>query len=204
MGCKDLIIAADHKPHMKILGDKELDTITKPKTHPTQAANTKPNTSEVITALNAIHSTPNHLDDMEAAVIAVVRSTMDSIGALTWERVKGSTAVNPCLQSLIPFIENGIPSTRDELTEELRPYWQYRDRLSTVDSVIMMNKRVLIPSALRGEILRALHVADQGTNKMQNRAQGSVFWPGLTKDIENTRNSCQECGGCHPHNHACR
>ncbi|XP_068238500.1 uncharacterized protein [Palaemon carinicauda] len=169
-----------------------------PKAHPTQAANTKPNTSEVITALNVIRSTPNHLDDTEAAVIAVVRSIAESIGAVTWGRVKGSTAVDPCLQSLIPFIENGFPSTRYELTEELQPYWPYQDRLSTVDSVFMRDKRVLIPSALQGEILRAQHGAHQGTNKMQNRAQGSVFWPGLTKDIKNTRNSCQACWGMSP------
>ncbi|KAK3875648.1 hypothetical protein Pcinc_019502 [Petrolisthes cinctipes] len=50
-----------------------------------------------------------------------------------------------------------------------------------------MDHRIVIPRALRNEVLRALHAAHQGTSLMQGRALGAVFWPSITKEIESTR-----------------
>ena len=75
----------------------------------------------------------------------------------------------------------------------LQPFWQFRDRLSTVDDVVMMDTRVVVPPTLQPEVLRALHAAHQGTSKMVSRAQGAVFWPGISKDIEANRTKCLDC-----------
>ena len=56
-----------------------------------------------------------------------------------------------------------------------------------------MDERMVIPHALRAEALKSLHSAHQGTSLMTSRAQSSVFWPGLTADIERTREACGEC-----------
>ena len=68
------------------------------------------------------------------------------------------------------MVAAGFPTSRDEIPESLQPFWQYRDRLSTIDGVVMMDDRVVVPAPLRSELLRALHAAHQGTSKMRHRA----------------------------------
>ena len=76
---------------------------------------------------------------------------------------------------------------------EVQEYWQYRDRLSAVDEVLMMDSHILVPPELRQDALAALHAAHQGVSSMQNRAQASVFWPGSSGDLDTV---CRECAIC--------
>ena len=57
----------------------------------------------------------------------------------------------------------------------------------------MMDDRVVVPAPLRSEVLRALHAAHQGTSKMRHRATATLFWPGMSTDIEATRSRCHQC-----------
>ena len=45
----------------------------------------------------------------------------------------------------------------------------------------------------RGTVLTALHAAHQGVSAMERRAKVTIFWPGMTQDINNIRNSCVHC-----------
>ena len=69
----------------------------------------------------------------------------------------------------------------------------YRNKLYIVDDVIMHDNRVLIPPSLRAAIMETLHAAHQGETGMSLLAQSTVFWPGITKDIEKTRKTCKPC-----------
>ena len=80
-----------------------------------------------------------------------------------------------------------------DLPEELREYFQFRDDLSTFDGVFTYKDRVLIPPSLRQEVLVTLHAAHQGTSQMISRAEASVFWPGITIAIQKTHLSCPYC-----------
>ena len=61
--------------------------------------------------------------------------------------------------------------------------------LSTKNS----NDRVVIPPQLRYQVLCALHAAHQGVSAMERRARATVFWLGMTQDIDNIRDSCAYC-----------
>ena len=50
--------------------------------------------------------------------------------------------------------------------------------------------RLIIPTALRREILEAIHAAHQGVS---SRVDQSVFWPCITVDIINSRHLCGTC-----------
>ena len=86
-----------------------------------------------------------------------------------------------------------MPQHRHEVPESLRQYFQYREDLSTTDGVILYKDRVVIPQSLRKEVLDALHSAQQRVTSMIVRAETSVFWPGITPDINTLRASCQQC-----------
>ncbi len=51
----------------------------------------------------------------------------------------------------------------------------------------------MIPIKLRSSVLSVLHSAHQGTTGMQLRAERSVFWPGLTDDLNKARAKCTAC-----------
>ena len=51
----------------------------------------------------------------------------------------------------------------------------------------------MIPPQLRYQVLRTLHAAHQGVSAMERRARATVFWPGMTQDIHNIRDSCAHC-----------
>ena len=72
-------------------------------------------------------------------------------------------------------------------------FWQYRDRLYVIDGVVIYDDRVVIPTVLRCLVLDTLHAAHQGTSSMGARARETVFWPGMTEDIHNSRQICSPC-----------
>ena len=50
-----------------------------------------------------------------------------------------------------------------------------------------------MPPSLQAAVCEHIHGAHQGVSQVMNRAAMSVFWPGLTKDIQDTRQRCQTC-----------
>ena len=75
----------------------------------------------------------------------------------------------------------------------IRQYLPYRDGFYISDGVILYNDRVVIPPQLRHQVLCTLHAAHQGVSAMERRARATVFWPGMTQDIHNIRDSCAHC-----------
>ena len=218
MGCHDLIIASDHKPLTKILGDRELADIQNPRlfrikqrtmmwkyrlvhvpgrTIPASDATSRYPTRSAAQAetntLAAIRIPASEDDSLETAVVAAARASTPRLGAVTWERVRDFTHRDGDLRKLAEMVAAGFPASRDKVPESLHPFWQFRDRLSTIDGVVMMDDRIVVPAPLRSEVLQALHAAHQGTSKMGHRAITAIFWPGISIDIETTRNRCPEC-----------
>ena len=225
LGCSNLIIATDHKPLLKILGDKCLDNLHNPRlfrlkqrtmmwsfkiqfvagksNHAADATSRNPTPDPMCVApaadsLAVIRLEPTCEDGMEADIIAGAQARADSTGAMSWSDLREATQADKVLQLIIPLIHNGFPAERNLLPETIQPYWQNRDRLSTIDGVIMMDSRMVIPIGLRANVLDTLHAAHQGVSGMQSRAQDCVFWLGITRDIEQTRNHCAICATVAP------
>ena len=94
------------------------------------------------------------------------------------------------MQMLSEQISCGFPPDKKLLRLELREFFQHREVLSQVDGVPLYKDRVVIPAALRGVALETLHSAHQGITGMTERAQHSVWWPGITAKIKETRQKC--------------
>ena len=57
----------------------------------------------------------------------------------------------------------------------------------------MKGDRIIIPEALRNNILTALHTGHQGETKTILLARESVYWPGINNDIRKLVQSCTTC-----------
>ena len=247
LGCRDLIIATDHKPLLKVMGDRALADIENPrlfnlkektlrfrfklvhvpgKKHLGPDAMSRHSVGDPErlhlqddqheqTAVNALLS-GSSTTDLRKQILAAIRSweepgeidcyndmpieippaaiyVMDTVQAVTWDRVREATASDPTMRGLITLIEDGYPSNKSEVPDSLSIFFQHRDKLSVTEGVVMYCDRLVIPPSLRREVLVGLHSAHQGESMMKARALDSVFWPGITNDLAKIRLNCESC-----------
>ena len=209
LGCPDLIIAVDHKPLLKIFGDRHLHDIQNPRLR-----NLKEKTLGYSFKMVHIPGVKNMVADTLSRSptgypeyltlpddIAPLYSGADQLSALqsvTLDRVRLATASE--LQDLVEMIDTNFPASAQEVQPELREFFRSRECLSTHDGIILYNQRIVIPPSLRAEVLAILHAAHQGSTSMVSRAEASVFWPGITVDINQTRLQCAHCNRNAPSN----
>ena len=215
LGNPKLIVATDHKPLVKVLGDRKLEDIDNPR-----LLKLKEKTLnwrfKVVHVPGRIHVGPDTLsrrevteatvgvfgdvtgdeDSMEAAIEAQVASNIPT--PMTWQQVREEVSRDKTMTMLTDQITEGFPPDRKLVRLELREYYQHRDHLTQVDGVPLYKGRVVIPHAMRPLVLETLHSAHQGVTGMTLRAQSSVWWPGITPQIKETRDKCRTCNQCAP------
>ena len=62
----------------------------------------------------------------------------------------------------------------------------------------MKGCRLVIPSSLQKELLQRIHEGHQGIVKCRERVKTSIWWPGVSKDVENFVNNCDKCAEFRP------
>ena len=90
-------------------------------------------------------------------------------------------------------ITNGLLQGIHKLPSDIRSFFMYSSQLYTIDEVVMLGQRIVVPTGLREQILQTLHAAHQGVDAMSQRASCSVYWPGTTCDITRFRKDCMHC-----------
>ena len=75
-------------------------------------------------------------------------------------------------------------------------YLNIATELSVKDGILMRGNRLVIPSALRLEMLDRVHTGHQGIVKCRERARQSIWWPGLSRQIEELVKNCATCRKC--------
>ena len=66
-------------------------------------------------------------------------------------------------------------------------------QLSVEDGLLMRGSRIVIPSDLRQDMLHRIHDGHQGIVKCRERAHHSVWWPGLSAQLEDLVHNCPVC-----------
>ena len=226
LGCPDLIIAVDHKPLLKIFGNRNLEDIPnarirnlKEKTlryrfrmehipgvkhKAADATSRQPAGCRNQPVLTLIDDTDDNnealteCDNIEESLRQSQIAVLKSIQSVTWDRVKLATNSNTDFQELLALIEDGIPEDKDQMPHNIQEFYKFREDLYSVDGVIVYKSRIVIPPVLRREVVDALHSAHQGVTSMIARAESSVFWPGITNDIIERRKSCYYCNRMAP------
>ena len=82
----------------------------------------------------------------------------------------------------------------------LRPYWQVQNGLTIQNGLLLKGVRLVIPTYMRLAMLDKLHEGHHGVVRCRSRAQSSVWWPGLSRQLEELLRSCTACAveRCNP------
>ena len=71
--------------------------------------------------------------------------------------------------------------------------WNIRDELHVAENIIFVGEKVLLPAKLRQQMLHIVHESHMGAEKSKARARSGMYWPGMSKDIENEVSKCSVC-----------
>ena len=109
------------------------------------------------------------------------------------QQIREETANDPTLSALRDAIYKGWPDKREKCPVVLHEYWNFREKLTIEDGLILKGDRIVVPTSLQKEILSIIHQGHLGQEKCLLRARTSVFWPGLTKDVVDLAKECDPC-----------
>lgn len=87
----------------------------------------------------------------------------------------------------------GWPSQTSQLTSVLHRFYAARAHLSEIVLLLLYKDRIMIPGLQRLDVLRQLHTDHQGLTKCKKKANMSVWWPRIGKDITKTVETCEFC-----------
>ena len=103
------------------------------------------------------------------------------------------TQKDEVLQNVIKFIQMGWPESKSEVPDMIKPYFYFREELSVVNGIVFKNSCIVVPESLKKEMLSKIHYSHLGMEKCKHRARELLFWPGMSKDIENLVKNCATC-----------
>lgn len=108
-------------------------------------------------------------------------------------QIRDLTNKDDNLQSLKTVILSGWPDTKDDVPIAIRPYWNVKDTLTVQDGIIYHSSRVVIPKALRPEMLRRTHSSHLGIEASLRKARDSLYWPLMNEEIKDFVSQCSTC-----------
>ena len=132
------------------------------------------------------------IDDDE--MVPFLDSIIDSlpVSDVKLQQIIAAQAEDTVCSKVKEYILDGWPD-KYKMSDSLKPYWNFRGELSVVGNLILKSSRILIPSSLRLEVMDKIHEGHQDIVKCRARAKQSVWWPGLSREIQDMIHGCRVC-----------
>ena len=108
-------------------------------------------------------------------------------------QLRKATQEDPMLSEVIECVLNGFPTSKRHMSLEARQFWDFRDELAIEDGILLKGNQVCVPSTLHQPFLNDIHKGHLGITRCQQRARSTLYWPNMSKQIENIVNACQVC-----------
>ena len=95
---------------------------------------------------------------------------------------------DPLRSLVIKYCRTGWPGKK--VDEALTPYWEAQGDLTLHGNLLLYRTRIVVPASMHRETLTKLHEAHQGIERCRQRIRISVWWLGVSKEMEEfVRNS---------------
>lgn len=95
-------------------------------------------------------------------------------------------------QRLKYYIQEGWPNCK-QIEPEIKPFYEHRGNLVIIDKLLTNGNKVFIPTELRDEIMKKIHVGHIPISQAQRRANQAVWWPNMNMDIATWTAQCEAC-----------
>ena len=218
-GCPNIIISTDHKPLLGILNDKPMEDIKNPrilrlkeqtlqfnftmkynqgKWHRAPDALSRSPTPQFVKILDIFSMEEDSAVETHEAVSEIACAIISPPSLLSLDDVRKATVEDKTMQLLKSAIREGFCSSQHLTDPSIRNYFNAREHLWVENEIVMFKNRIVIPAAIRQQVLKSLHSAHQGVEGMRARAASCVYWPGINASIAQIRSNCKYCDSIAP------
>ena len=202
---KSIYVETDHKPLVPLLSTHSLDQLPpriqrfrmrlmrfhfKEISH---VPGKKMYIADALSRLQTQHADPQPTiadDDMTAHIASVITGFPASDTRL--QQIIEAQEEDPVCRQIKAYCSEGWPD-KHSVNDAMKPYWSTRGELTVVQNILLKGTRIVIPSSMRLEILDKIHEGHQGIAKCREHAKSSVWWPGLSREIQDLVQQCRTC-----------
>ena len=109
------------------------------------------------------------------------------------DQIQKCTMHDSTLQCLKTTILGGWPNNHDQIPACLNEYWQFREELTVQNGIIFKGHQIVIPKAMRPELLTRIHSSHLGIAACLRKAKVALFWPHMSSEIKDLVGRCEVC-----------
>ena len=186
----EFYIQTDHKPLVPLFSTKQLDKLSlrvqRFRMRPMRYQFTISHVSgKYLTTADTLSRAPSSesnegdrelQNETEAYVSMVFQAIPTTERRL--EEIRKHQEEDDVLRLVTSYCRSGWPE-HGAVPGVVKPYYPVSSKLSIEKGVLMQGLRVVIPAALCVQILDKIHEGHQGISKCRDRAQQSIWWPGI-------------------------
>ena len=110
-----------------------------------------------------------------------------------WQQITHASADDPVLQQLRQTIHQGWPDSRKGTPECLYPYFDLRDELTVQGELVFKGQQLVVPAALRKELMAVTHASHIGIEGCIRRARDTLYWPRMATELKEYVSKCDVC-----------
>ena len=150
-------------------------------------------TADTLSRAPVLESTPeDQLLHDEAC--AYIQYTMQNLPATEkrLSEIREEQEKDEVCKELVIYCHEGWPD-KSQLYGVIKKYYSVAAELSVQDGILLRGSRLVIPASLQQEILKQVHEGHQGIQKCRERARQSIWWPGLSKQLQDLVTNCTTC-----------
>ncbi|KAL0195098.1 hypothetical protein M9458_008670, partial [Cirrhinus mrigala] len=137
--------------------------------------------------------TVNTMDSSEAAFSVVDQALHLNVTDASLRKIVNETKSDGTLQELANIVLAGWPERKEDVSLSVREYWPFRDELKIQNGVLFRGQCVIIPKALRAEMLTRIHATHIGGVACYRQAKETLFWPNVRSEIKDYVTNCAAC-----------
>ena len=109
--------------------------------------------------------------------------------AMKLSEIVESTSRDETLQEVIQCVK----SSRWKKSPEIIPYFLLRNEISVSSGLLLKFNCIIIPKDLRERVIGIAHSQHQGIGKTKPLLREKVWWPNLSKSVEEHITNCLQC-----------
>ena len=106
-----------------------------------------------------------------------------------WQQIRHESADDTVLQHLHATIRRGWPETKSETPECIYPYFDIRDVFTIQNKLIFKGQLLVVPAALRKELMAVVHSSYIAIEGCIRRARDTLYCPTWQLSSESTSGS---------------
>ena len=110
-----------------------------------------------------------------------------------WQQLNHASENDYVCQQLRATIQNGWPDTKAEVPECVLPYYDSRDELTVQGNLIFKGQLLVVPAAVRTELMSVAHASHIGIEGCLRRMRECLYWPRMTTQVKDYIFKCDIC-----------